>query len=185
MIASHSRKDVVDVIDGFRPFELGHQRCITRTRLVQDVAGLLKIGCGLDETQRDIIHAPADAERKIGRVLGRQRAGRKHRARNVDSFMFAERAAIDHRRADLLAAYAVNPQLNVAVVKQERAARRDGPRQFICCRDLLAITSQVADDDAQRIAGFEIDRRMVLQFAGTDLRSGEVLHDRDLTVHGF
>src|SRR5215813_9751537 len=48
------RKNVVDVVNGLRAFELGHKRRTTCTRSVQQVARLLKIGSGLDKAQRDV-----------------------------------------------------------------------------------------------------------------------------------
>jgi hypothetical protein len=62
--------------------------------------------------------------------------------------VFSKRAAVDHRRADLLAGDIVDPQLDVTIVKQQRAARRHSSRQLVRRRDLLAVTAQIADDDA-------------------------------------
>jgi hypothetical protein len=152
---------------------------------VQEVARLLKIGGGLNETERHIIHTVTEAEGEIFGILRRHRAGRKHGAGNVDPLVFPKCAAVDDCRADLLAGDIVNPQLNVAIVKQQRTARRDSSRQLVGRRDLFAVTAQIANNHAERIAGPERNRRVVLQLAGTNLRSGEVLHDCDLAARCF
>ena len=113
--------------------------------------------------------------------FGGQRAGRQLDAGRVDALVLAEHAALRHRRLDLDAVAALDPQLDDAVREQQRVARMDTPREPVeARRHASRAADEVAGGDDQPIADVECERRAVLQPPGADLRTAEVLQNRDL-----
>ena len=84
-------------------------------------------------------------------------------------------------RPQLVALDAVDTQLNVAVVEKQHVAWRHGRRQVVGRRDREAAAfgstaNEIADDKIQRVAGLQLDRLVMLQLAGANLWTAEVLH---------
>lgn len=104
--------------------------------------------------------------------------------------MLAEQTAIDDCRDNLVALNGIDAQLDVPVIQQQRVACGNHFRQVVGRRHASLprqsrrrrrtwLTGKIADNDGQRVAWTQIDRPVILQLAGPNLRTAEVLHQRD------
>jgi hypothetical protein len=134
---------------------------------------------GLHEAQRHVIDAVPRTELKIRDVLVSEPGRRQFDAWGVDALVLAEDATIHDRRSQLMRIDVVNPQLDPAVVEQQRAASRHRFRQIrICRRDSARLSGLVANHDPKPVAAGQSDRLAVRERAGANLRSAQILQQR-------
>jgi hypothetical protein len=139
----------------------------------------------LHEAQRNHVHACGDAEAQVVQILVGQ-AGRQHGARDVDAFVLTERAAILNAGHDLGCRRGEHPELQVAVVEQHRIARLDHAWELVeRGREEAWLAREVTDPDAPLLPRAERQRLAVLERAGANLRTAEILQDGNGPSHAF
>jgi hypothetical protein len=178
-------QDVVDPLDGLRTFKLRHDHRLCRASVRERITRLADVFRHLDEAERDVVDAHFHAKHEVLGVLGRQRAGRQHDTGNVDALVFAQHSSVDDGRLQFVPAHAVDPELDVTVIDEQRVAGTDDTRQVVCRRHASRLTDDVADDDRKRVCGLQLDRLMLGELAGTDLRTAQILHQRDMAAQAI
>ena len=152
-----------------RPFELRDERHPRAMRLGDELARAVEVVGGLDEAERDHVHAEREAEREIVLVLRRDRRGRQRHAGRVDALVLAELAAVDDRRLNLPAVGRFDVQLDAAVGEQQAIAVVHAAREARERRRHAARTAdEVARRDAQRVARLQRQRAAAFERAGAD-----------------
>ena len=180
-------ENVVDARDGLGPFELCDERRSRRAGLRQRIARLPQVLGALHEAERDVIDAHPRAEHEVVDVLRRQRARRQHDAgtliplcspRTPPSMTVVRSFTLD----------AVDAQLDMAVVEEQRVPGADRFREIVgraTDERPRSPPPRIADDDRSVSPGLQLDRPMMLQLAGANLRAAEVLHDGHISSRLF
>ncbi|EGY02208.1 hypothetical protein AZA_75669 [Nitrospirillum viridazoti Y2] len=171
--------DVVDLVQGLRLFDLGHQAgaVADQAARLDHVAGLLHEGQGHP------VHAQVKAEFQVGAVLGGQRRQVQQGAGQVDALAVGNDAAEEDLGRHGVVAQAGHLDAHAAVIDQQVVARQDGGENLgVRQGDGVAVAVLSLQHEADGVALGHRDLA-VLDGADADLGALQVLQDADGPAH--
>ena len=144
------------------------------------------IGCRPDERYGYHVDAVLQPEFQIDAIFVGESGDAERCPREIDSLVFAEHAAVDHFALHIVVMHLQHSQLDQAIGQQDACAGLDLTGEILeGGRNQRGGAGNVARGDAQARPGFQEDRFVSLQSAGTDLRTLQVLQDTDSAIFFF
>ena len=169
----------IQILDGFRLLQLGDHRSVF-ARAADQLFRQQHVFWAPHEAYRHVIRAVLQREDQVGAVFRGQRRHAQLHSGQVDSLVFAKRAAVCHFANHLVAANLLNPQLDQSVRKQDAvpAVNFSGQRRK---RGIYArrIAQHFCGGDYETLSGAQQHRTATRQRPRSDFRSLKVRQDRD------
>ena len=172
-------QNFVEVLDGFRLFQLGNDRRFP-SGLRDRGLGRQHVGRGAHEAHADVIDAAFQCESQVHQVFLGQRGDAQFHAGKIDALVLAQFAAVHHMANDALPGGGKHAQLDQAVRQQDSIALVHFGRQpLVGGGDAFAIPRRIGDGDGELGVRSQGHVAPTLEWAGAYLWSLQVGEDAD------